>query len=165
MSEKTVNLSLKSGNIKLSYEGSETFLIEEISRTMEEFVKFCEAYQSVSNAQNTVATKASVSVDSEEKRVDLSVSTIATRLNISNAGEFVMACAAFLVFVNGMDAFSRDDLRKAMRSDKSRLTSSMLANLSTTIKRLVARNKLNELPNGSYSLTPVARDELEKMLD
>ena len=165
MSDNNVRLSLKIRDLQIEFEGTENFMINDLSNTLDNLMKFVETHKSTIGSHQREEVEESSKRTSQLSRADLSVSTIASRTGASKAGDLAIAAAAHLIIVQGMEKFSRKELLKAMRSDNSRFKTGMSSNLTDTLTRLVSGKSFNHLSSGSYSLTPNERERLENILD
>ena len=141
MNDNRVHLSLKLRDIQIEFEGTEKFLKSDLSRTMENLMKFFETHKSTIEAHQRVDVEEKSKRTEQLSRADFSVSTIASRIGATTAGDLAIAAAAQLVIVQEMEKFSRKELLEAMRSDSSRFKTAMSSNLSKTLSSLVSGNR------------------------
>ena len=155
-------IHIKVGVLEISFEGSETFIKDDLLRTLEK-VKEMFNIKEVSQAPlKEVAT----STGAQETGVHLqnSVAEIAAKLNSKTCPELVMAAAARLTLVERHEEFSRKLLLDTMRNAKGRFKSTFVNNLRNAIEGLVKNGKLNPVREDTYSLTDDAAEELRSRL-
>lgn len=158
----TSKIRIKLGAIEVEYEGSETFLKEELPRLLS---AVSDLY-SKSHSLPDEADKADDGTDSKRKKPSLQATTgsLAAKLQVKSGPELVMAAAARLTFVEGQNTFSRQKIIDEIKTASAYYKASYVSNLSTTLNSLVKDGKLNEPSQGVYALTALSLKELEQRL-
>ena len=117
----TSKIKIKLGPIEVDYEGSETFLKEELpqllSAVSDSYAKsrFEQGDASGSAiAQNTNAGTGNGG--NAGTKLQMTTGAIAAKLAVKSGPELVLAAAAHLKLVKGYDAYSRHDLTKEMKT-------------------------------------------------
>lgn len=158
-------IRIKMGAIEVEYEGSEAFLREELpaflTAVSDLYAKSgAVAQQSLGEGQAAAQTPHG----KQTPTLEMTTASIASKLGVSSGPQLVMAAAAHLRFVKGLEKFPRKQLSEQMRSASSFFKESYVSNLSPLIKTLMKENKLNEPSNGVYALTHAAEQDLKARL-
>lgn len=147
-------IRIKLGPIEVEYEGSETFLKQELPDLIKTVT---ELYKSTGVAMINLDDKNILG------KLQLSTTSIAAKLSCSSGPELILAAAAHLTLVQKLEVFSRKQLLDEMKTASGYYKTSYSDNLSTNLKNLL-KDKLNEPSSGQYSLSATARKELETRL-
>ena len=158
MSSET-KISLRIGEIEVSYEGDHGFVEDGLWHLLERAVAL-----SNEHVEPGVSPTAQAAPSASSTNPDLSVMTIASRLRVKTGPELAVAAAARLSVIEGRAAFSRSDLMATMKEATGHYKSSMGSNLSATLRGLVRNNRLNENGSGMYALTAKEKETLETSL-
>ena len=162
MAEKA-KIRLHIDQFQIEYEGNGSFLEKDIFNMVEKVMGIHAKYATaLSSNPPSVNTKSSPTPPADE--FDLSVATIAERLDAKTGPDVVLATAAYLTFSQSETKFSRDNIRGAMKSDVSRYDANVSKNLSQYLRSLVKDKCLNNLADGSYALSASKRKEIESAL-
>lgn len=157
---ESLKISLRVGDLKLKYDGSEEFFENRLPALLEQMLQ--------SNLA-TVPTK----VDHHEVGnalpntslgIDLSMQSVAAKLMAESGRDLAMAAMAKLYFSDSIERVSRKQILSEMQAVPSRYKKSMSSNLSTILERMVKDNKLNGLTNSTYSLPESQIEELRVKL-
>lgn len=158
-----VKIHIKVGSASLLYEGDKEFLTSNLSKVMSEVAAYG------ATPDNAAATLEPKSVQSDVKNrsrtQDMSVGTIAAKLNVGSGPDLILAAASALTFFAGKEAFTRQELLSKMQEAKSYYKKSFSSNLTKYINTLIRSAKLIEGASGQFSLSASERDELESQLD
>ncbi len=164
MDDTSIKIRLKIGEVEIEYEGNKTYLEQELVQLMEK-VASCsnKLVNGILADQPKFATKGD-DTPSGKPVVQMTVDTIAARLDAKTAADVTMAAIAYLALVEGRAQFSRSELLSCMKTAKNYYKLSMSKNLSGTISRLLKAKRINEITNGSYALPAAEKKVLEKKL-
>lgn len=171
----TSKIKIKLGAIEVEYEGSETFLKEELPALL---TAVSDLYQSsqihlppngagaepVLNGALNGASSANGAAGPKGAQMIGTTNAIAARLDVKSGPDLVLAAAARLTIGEGVGVFSRQRLIEEMRTAPSYCNKSVISNLSTSLQSLIKANKLNEPTKGHYALTASSQSELEARL-
>ncbi|HDR9803261.1 hypothetical protein KDX08_17155 [Burkholderia cenocepacia] len=171
----TSKIKIKLGAIEVEYEGSETFLKEELPALLSAVSDLYQRSQvnsapTEANAETVVngspkgATNANGSVTSSNTPIVGTTSSVAARLNVKSGPDLILAAAARLTLGEGLHVMPRQRLIDEMKSAPSYCNKSVLGNLSRYLLNLVKDGKLNESSKDQYALTASCRAELEARL-
>ncbi len=157
-------IRIKMGAIEVEYEGSEAFLREELpaflAAVSELYAKSGgSTYQLNGNAEEQLQASAV-----QNPSIEMTTASIASKLGVNSGAQLVLAAAAHLRLVKGMDRFPRKQLTEQMRSASSFFKESYVSNLSKTIQTLMKDDKLNEPSSEVYALTHATEQELRSRL-
>lgn len=164
MNENRAKIALKIGHLEVEYEGSETFLKEDIFRLMEKVVGFQAKHSTALSAAPPQATTKNEDSTVGQSEINMSTSTIATRLNAKSGPELAIAAAAHLALVQKKEKFSRDDIHENMKAAPSYYKKNMSKNLTTLLQSLVKSERLNQISDGHYALSAPERKKMENNL-
>jgi hypothetical protein len=164
----SIRVRIKSGHLEVDYEGSETFLVEELPDVIRSVVK---ASGSVAPPTNNGAAGANHSGNAEGDNgesggeLELSENNVAAKLNSTEGGDLVTAAAAHLRLVQGKSTFTRDELRSTMKNATDYWTQNKHGkNLSYYIKGLVSSGKLIERSKDVFALPASEASSLKSQL-
>lgn len=166
----TSKIKIKLGAIEIEYEGSETFLKEELpqllSAVSDLYAKSRAALEVESSGQSTSANAVNGFITNGDNKPKLEATTgsIAAKLGCKSGPELVMAAAARLTFVLQAPTFARQKIIDEMKTASAYYKSTYLSNLTSYLNNLVKDGKLNEPSQGSYALTAVSLKEMEQRL-
>lgn len=139
------------GSIELEYEGTETFLKEEVPAL---FSALIDLYQSAPiKDQGIESAPPQSDGEGRQSRVQATTGSLAAKLNVKSGSELILAAAARLYFVEGLMAFPRQRLIDEMKTASAYYKSTYLNNLSQYLQRLVKEGHLNEPSQGNFALT------------
>jgi hypothetical protein len=99
----------------------------------------------------------------EHGKLQLSTTSIATKLSCTSGPELVIAAATHLTLCKKNEVFSRKQLLDDMKTASGFYRSTYRDNLTKYLKTLL-KDKLNERSTGQYALSASARKELESNL-
>lgn len=161
----TTKIRIKAGNVEIEYEGSEDFLEKQLR----------EIVSTVLTLQNEVASNQPETAECQELpsspkernggTANLSVSTIATKLNAQTGPELLIAAAAALTFSENKEDFSRNELHEEMKKAKAFYKKNYSSNLSKIILGKIKSGAINEGRSGKYSLSSESSKNLRIQLE
>jgi hypothetical protein len=165
----TSKIKIKLGAIEIEYEGSETFLKEELpqllSAVSELYAKSRKSFDSEPEykSMNSGNSEPSVllSLPQSDTKLELTTGTIAGKLKVNSASDLLMAAAAQLRFVQNLHVFTRENLITEIKSATAYYKPGHLKNLSQTLNTLVKGGKLNEQSKNKFALTASSLKDLE----
>lgn len=152
-------IKIKLGPIEVEYEGSESFLKQELPALIKTVTEL---------SKSAGVTLDNIESDHDKGKSDtgmpqLSITSIATKISCSSGPDLVLAAAAHLTLVKKLEVFSRKQLLAEMKVASGFYKSSYRDNLTAYLKSLL-KDKLNERSTGQYSLSASARKELGSTL-
>lgn len=157
-------IRIKLGAIEVEYEGSEAFLKEELPALLHAVSELYTKSGGIAAPADVEAYASTNVAATGGAPLEMTTSAIASKLAVNSGPQLVLAAAAHLRFVKGLDKFPRKQLTEQMRSASSFFKESYASNLSKTIKVLMKENKLNEPSTEVYALTHAAEQELRSRL-
>lgn len=156
-------IRIKLGGLEIEYEGNESFLKDHLPNLVELLASVSgppddgdDETDEEDLLEDTVAKK--------DKKIDLSTSTIANRLNANSGKDLVIAACAHLNLVKGHDKFTRANILAEMKTATSYYKKTYNNNLSSTLQRLVKAGDLNEIGENTYALDAKKTKSLEATL-
>lgn len=152
---ENIKLKIKLGSLDFEYEGAQDFFKAEFSEVFGEVLK---------KIDNKVKKTDEEFSDDSQGSIDLSVSTIASKLNVGTGPELIIAACASLQIVEKRESYSRGDILKKAQSAKSFYKSTYGKNLSQYLKSSVTNKKLLENGSNQYSLAQTTLQELKSTL-
>jgi hypothetical protein len=166
----TSKIKIKLGAIEVEYEGSETFLKEELpqllSAVSDLYAKSRTVLESPSSSQNTsVNSQAGLNANSgSTPKLEATTGSIAAKLGCKSGPELVMAAAARLTLVLQATTFARQKIIDEMKTASAYFKATYVSNLTVSLNNLVKDGKLNEPSKGHYALTATSLKDLEQRL-
>lgn len=170
----TSKIKIKLGAIEVEYEGSESFLKEELPALL---TAVSELYQRSTSSNNSNAESGGSEQEPQYggsatiapagingKTLQGTTNTISQRLQVKSGPELVLAAAARLTIVENMEVFTRQQLLDEMKGATAYVRSTYLANIGRTLTNMVKDGTLNEAKAGQFALSATRRAELEARL-
>ena len=96
--------------------------------------------------------------------INLSVKSIAAKLNAKTGPDLTLAACAYLALSANRDKFSRKDILDAMRTAANFYKKSYNNNLSKYLDGLIKDEKILQQANDVYALHDQVRSEMESKL-
>lgn len=164
----TSKIKIKIGAIEVDYEGSETFLKEELPQLLSAVTDLYEKSRgSLGSAipNENPAFVAELGADGAKKpKMEATTGSIAAKLNVKSGPDLVMAAAARLTFALQYQTFTRQKIIDEIKTASAYYKASYLSNLTQTLNNLVKDGKLNEPSQDNYALTASSLKDLEQRL-
>ncbi|CAN7314170.1 hypothetical protein [Paraburkholderia terricola] len=170
----TSKIKIKLGAIEVEYEGSESFLKEELPALL---TAVSDLYQrstggngtnadvgNDSKGQSTGGPSAALPTQANGKTILGTTNTIAQRLQVKSGPDLLLAAAARLTIVENREVFTRQQLLDEMKTATAYVRSTYLTNLGRTLTNMVKDGTLNEARTGQFALSASRREELETRL-
>ncbi|WP_375417147.1 hypothetical protein [uncultured Hymenobacter sp.] len=156
-------LKIKVGDLEIEFEGSEDYIKDGLLKLVAEAVELLggsrksgeETSHSSSSSSNQGAA-----TEGGSSQVDMSTSTIASKIGGDSGTDLLLSAAAYLTFVQKKESFSRTDLLQESKNATSYYTQSVSKNLSAYLTRLVKAGKLVQRANDSYAMQSATRTQL-----
>lgn len=156
----SIKIRIKVGHVEVEFEGSEEFFSKELPALL----------KNVSSvAATTPATEPGD--DPDKKRpappgthLQLATNAIAIKLAVKNGSGLLVAAAAHLALVKGLQTFTRQQILKEMRTASSYYKKNYGANFTKYLKTVTEAGTLNESAANCYALSANGRTELEKKI-
>lgn len=171
MSNDITKFRLAIGDFQVDYEGPESFLREGIHDLIERLVDHygnhgasIPAPDEPIHDENDSNTRTDGDMQIDSPRIDLSVSTIATRIRAKTGPELAIAAAAHLTLVQSKDRFSRQEILFYMKNAPGIYKKTFSNNLGSSLQRLVGSQRLNEVAVGRYALSATEKHRVETAL-
>ena len=144
-------IKIKIDKIEIEYEGTEKYLKEELPKLIENLMEY---YPVDENKIEDIEDEelAQESSGPKKEKVQLTINSIASKLNVKKGPELVLATCAYLHFIEGVDTFSRDKIVAEMKQANNYYKETHLKNLSQNIKNLISSDKIIERKQGVYAL-------------
>lgn len=158
----TSKIRIKLGAIEVEYEGNEEFLKKELPDLIAAVSKLHSDSGGRFDEADSPAPKTKSKTQSGS--FEGTTATIAAKLGSESGGELIVAAAAQLTLVEGMDDFSTKDLRAACRKGKNLWKKSYANNFAIYLANLVKAGALNEVREDVYALDAKKKKEVETAL-
>jgi hypothetical protein len=160
----SAKLKVKLGHIEVECEGTEEFIKAELPALMKSFSELLEKVPvQLPPLPAAIETNGSAR-QANGKRIDLSLGTIATKLNCSTGPDLALAAAAFLTVVQAKDTFDRKEILACMQGASNHYKESYSSNMTKILASVVGDNKLIERASGVYALAASTRNQMEASL-
>lgn len=166
----TSKIKIKLGAIEVEYEGSESFLKEELPALL---AAVAELYQKSGSPLTGTPDQSNPSAEfapnhpqstSVGSPIRMTTGAIASRLQVKSGPELIMAAAASLGIVEGQSTFTRKRLIEQMKSATAFYKENYVSNLSRSLQTLLKEDQLNEPTRDVYSLTHASEQRLRARL-
>ncbi|MDO9473436.1 MAG: hypothetical protein Q7J28_10310 [Caulobacter sp.] len=160
-------LMIRMGHIEFEYEGDAQFdaeAIKDLFSHLESLVGVTPAAAFDSGMPQSTASQAAGEGGNSETSLNFSPNTISAKLGVSTGPDLVLAAAAYLQFVTGLESFKRQELLDAMKSAKSYYKANMSGNLTKMLATLVSAGRINELSNSDFSLSASEQSSMKGRL-
>jgi len=154
---ETSKIRIKMGDIEVEYEGTESFLRDELPALL----------AAVSKLYGGSSTTGDHSKNGRSGGPKHSLvgktGTIAAKLgcNVGNGKDLITSAAARLTFVLNKDSFTRAELLTEAKTATSYYKKGVANNLTNTLDGLVKSEDFTEIAKGTYSLSATKREELQ----
>ena len=160
MSDDQAHVRLRMGDLEIEYKGAASFLTSELMALVREAASLHAVRTAPPSTDEVDPPKDA----SKGGLVDLSMVTVATRLNAKSGPELAIAAAAFLTICQGRDVFTRKDILGTMKAAPAHFKKSMSSNLSKSLQSLLKDKRLNETAENRYTLTVAEKERLDASL-
>jgi len=154
----TSKIRIKMGPIEIEYEGSESFLKEELPellRAVSNLYKESELQGEISQGEPSV--EGSVGAP----KFQATTGSIAAKLNSKTGSDLILAAAAHFTFVLGKNTFTRKELHKEMKTASGYYKNTYRGgNLTGYLNSLIKDGKLLEPSKDNYALSASAKSDL-----
>jgi hypothetical protein len=167
----TSKIKIKLGAIEIEYEGSETFLKEELPALLtavsDLYQRSHENLPPVTTATGTptiTQIPSATVINSERPKIQATTQSIAAKLQVKSGPDLIMAAIARLTFVEGIATIPRDRITAEMKTANAYFKPTYVKNLSGYLHKLVKDSKLNESSKGQYALTARSLQEMESRI-
>lgn len=160
-------IRIKTGQIEIDFEGSESFLKEDLLKFLKEISEIAGSNRSGVDGSLTALANDPIGqekTNQSENNISGTTNTIAAKLNVKKGPELIIAAAAHLSFVKKQSSFHRSDILKEMQSASNYYSKHYLNNLNRSLKMLVKNHSLVEQKKDIYALPSDAAKELEARL-
>lgn len=153
-------IRIKMGETEVDYEGSESFLRNELPEFLSALSKLHH------DSGGTAADRPKKAGSGASKEVKGTTGTIAGKLGckVGNGKDLITAAAARLRFVANQESFTRSELLKEAKTATAYYKRGVANDLSNTLDGLVKSGDFTEIAKGTYSLSAPKVEELEKLI-
>ena len=162
--DQTIKLKLKTANVEIEYEGSESFLRSELLTLVAKVADVNLTVSPIGASSPHEDNPHPNATPDNTPTINLSVMSIASKLKVTNGPELALAACAHLTFVNKRDTFSRKEILKSMQAAASLYKQSYGSNLSQMLDRLIRGNKILQQNSDVYALHYQVRSDMEAKL-
>lgn len=152
-------IKIKLGPIEVEYEGSESFLKQELPDLIKTVTELYKSTGMKIDSIDEIVSEKKAPAD----KLQLSTKSICAKLSCSSGPDLILAAATHLTFVRQQEVFSRKQLLDEMKTASSYFKTGYRDNLTANLKTLL-KDKLNEPSSGHFALTTSARNDLETKL-
>lgn len=164
----TTKLRVRLGVFELEYEGDSEFTKDALEQLIQHIGDVVGTTMLTDVGADIPETETipenGKSSDGFVPKVSLHTNSIASKLAVKSASDLTVAAAARLQLFADKATINRHELLSEMKSATSHFKASMVKNLSSTLKGLVASGKFNQITQNSYSLSSATRSEIESRL-
>lgn len=151
-------IKVKTGNLELEFEGSESFLKSDFLALIQE-IKTSLNIQA-SDQKSKVLTPNETALDI----ATLTTSTVAQKLGVKSGPELALAACIALTIGKGMTSIPRKDILQEMKDATAYYRDSYSGNLSAALKALVTSGQINSIGTETYALSAKSKKDAEEKL-
>jgi hypothetical protein len=156
----TSKIRIKLGAIEVEYEGSETFLKEELPQLLTAVSDlYAKSANSIPLHQNSNQTP-----PADGPSIPGTTGTLAAKLAVKQGPELILAAAARFTFGQNKPTFTRQEIIDEIKTATAYYKKTYLNNLTAYLNTLIKDGKLMEPSVGSYSLSANATTDLRARL-
>ena len=159
----TSKIKIKMGSIEVEYEGSESFLKEELPLILKAVSDLYQTAGIEISPAESVTNPSTPQTQSTNSLVG-TTSSIAGKLSVKSGTDLIMASAARLTFGLNKEKFSRKDIHTEMKSASAYYKNSHGANLTKYLNTLVKDGTLLETSSGIYAISAQKATALKSRL-
>ena len=154
-----IKLRLRFGDVEIDYEGTETYLREDL---LDQIEKTLSVYSNRTGPtpKSVEQTEATVASDC----LDIDTNTVASYLDVKTGPELVLAAAVNLRIIQNKQRFTRDEIRLEMQGASSYYTANHTKNLSAHLTSLIKSHKLLRTSGGEFALSADAESDARAKL-
>lgn len=166
----TSKIKIKLGAIEVEYEGSETFLKEELPQLLSAVSDlYAKSRDSIDaslnqNGSRTNDKAGGNTIGGSRPKLEATTGSIAAKIGCNSGPDLIIAAAARLTFVLEEPTFARQKIVDEMKTASAYYRATFLSNLTSYLNNLVKDGKLNEPSQGNYALTASILKDLEQRL-
>jgi len=162
--EQTIKLRLKTAQVEIEYEGSESFLRSDLLGILDEIAETHKSNPPIEPTNLQVTDTQSDSTSNIETDIKLTIRSIASKLNVKTGTDLILAACIYLALVAKHDIFRRDDIQKEMKNAASYFKKSYISNFGNSLNTLIRSGKIHEQEKDVYALPIQVRSEMEAKL-
>ncbi|MFY0751898.1 hypothetical protein [Pseudomonas sp. NFX5] len=164
----TSKIKIKLGAIEIEYEGSESFLKEELPQLLgavsELYQKSHATLSVVTTPSNPVSANETNATATASQKIQTTTGALAARLQVKSSVDLIIAAAAKLTFDDGLVVISSARLLEEIKSAHSFYKASYGTNFNRSLGQLVKSGKLNEPTKNNFALSSKTIAELESRI-
>lgn len=147
----TSKIKIKMGAIEIEYEGSESFLKEELPALL---TAVSDLYKSSAPLMdNSSPSPETAPNTAASTKVVGTTATLAAKLGGASGPDLLMCAAARIHFVLGKEKFHRKELADEIKTANNYYKTTYASNMSALLNGLVKAGKLMESSKDNYSLS------------
>ena len=159
---KGIRVKLKASWLEIEYEGAASHLGEYVIDLVDHLLS---TRDQGGGPLPTISSDTKDPIGDGPTALDLSTSTVATKLSAETGTDLVRAAAAKLSIVDGKQTFSRQELLNEMKLAPAFYRETYSSNLSKSLDRLVKADKLRLTGRHLYAISSKEHDDLLAKLE
>lgn len=137
----SIKVTIRLGELEVKYEGSEEFLKYELANTIsalaEVDISNIVSPSNISNHIDENLNKQISTTKAEAEPLQLTLSTIASQLNVKTGTELALAACAHLTLVDKKQKLRRSDILNDMKTATGFYNANQGSNLTASLKTLI----------------------------
>ena len=150
----------KAGNFSVEYRGDSSFLIDDLSRVIQELLDAAPSELLKEEGEPTNETKPKESAQIQH----MSANTIAGNMGAKSGPDLVVAAIAHIQLVQGRDSANRGTILSEMKTATTYYKSTYGSNLSSYLNSLVRAKRINLVAENTYALTASERSSMKAIM-
>lgn len=157
-------IRVKIGAAEVEYEGKEDYMKDELINLVTELSSALTRTSPVSESEAPTSEPFELSPSNGSPAIDMSVESIAAKLDVKKGTDLLVAAAAHLSLVDQQTSFTRKEILDEMKKASSYYTQNMASNFSGYLKTAIKSGILIQRSNNSYALTANTKKSLAERL-
>jgi hypothetical protein len=154
-------LKIRIGEIELDFQGSEEFIKADMQRLL---TNVSEIASKIHPPESNHFQDRINGHENPPTNILGTTNSIAAKLKVTSGPDLIMAAAAHLSFVKGLDKFHRKDILESLKSATTYYRQSYAKNLTSYLDNLLKSGQLTEQSNDVYAIPATIRQKLESSL-
>lgn len=168
MDENEVKIQVKVGQLEVGYEGKTSFLENNLLGFVKETIILYGNHINLlaldPDSYSRKTPKETPPTTNKDKKFDLSMTTVASRLEVKSGPDLILAACMYLTFVEGKEKFSKDEIHEKMKGASGFYNAGKVSHIKRDLRKLMDKKFINEASDDRYELHAENRDALETRL-
>ena len=160
----SIRIHVKADWLELEYEGAPSHIREHVIEVIDYMLKMGQQLPAQTPIERSQAMESDSGLLQPSSSLDLSTSTIATKLSAQTGTDLALAASAKLLLVNGKEKFTRKEILTEMKQATAFFKRTYSNNLSKSLNKLIKSDRLRLTGADVYSISAAEQDSLRAQL-